>query len=127
MAAMARKPGSISRQASRAAVFFISHSTSALAWASAMADRRGIESTLRAADFPDPQTLRDTAEAGMADDGVADLPDHLRADLCDGLHALARALDRALAAALPASDQLRGTLPRTAANKSGTKSGTKAA
>ena len=80
-----------------------------------------------AADFPDPQTLRDTADAGMADDGVADLPDHLRADLCDGLHALARALDRALAAALPASDQLRGTLPRTAANKSGTKPGTKAA
>jgi hypothetical protein len=71
----------------------------------------------RAADFPDPQTLRDTAAAGMADDGVADLPDHLRADLCDGLHALARALDRALDAALPVSDQLRDSLPRTAVSK----------
>jgi hypothetical protein len=50
----------------------------------------------RAADFPSPQVLRDAAAGGFAADGVSDLPAHLRADLCDGLAALANSLERAL-------------------------------
>ena len=48
-----RRLGSISRQASRAAVFFISHSTSPCACASAIAERRGIEAKL-----PAPSPMR---------------------------------------------------------------------
>lgn len=68
----------------------------------------------RAADFPDPQSLRDTADSGMSVDAASDLPAHLRTDLCDGLHALARSLDRALSSALPAAVIRRDTTPRAA-------------
>jgi hypothetical protein len=57
----------------------------------------------RAADFPSPQALRGAAEGGFAADGVSDLPAHLRADLCDGLVALARSLERVLTNAPPAA------------------------
>ena len=59
----------------------------------------------RAADFPAPQVLRAVAEGGFAADGVSDLPAHLRADLCDGLAALARALEKVLTAAQPSGFQ----------------------
>jgi hypothetical protein len=47
----------------------------------------------RAEDFPDPQSLRDAADADL--DPGQDLPAHLRADLRDGLLALARSIDAA--------------------------------
>jgi hypothetical protein len=53
----------------------------------------------RVADFPSPQDLRAAAEGGFAADGVSDLPAHLRADLCDGLVALARLIEQTLASA----------------------------
>lgn len=53
----------------------------------------------RAAEFPDPKDLRAAAENGLSGNSASDLPEHLRADLCDGLLALARSLDRALGAA----------------------------
>jgi hypothetical protein len=52
----------------------------------------------RAADFPSPHELREAAKGGFAADGVSDLPAHLRADLCDGLMALARSLEEVLTA-----------------------------
>ena len=52
----------------------------------------------RAAEFPDPRILRAAAESGFTADTDSDLPDHLRADLCDGLVALARSLERVLTA-----------------------------
>jgi hypothetical protein len=51
----------------------------------------------RAADFPGPDQLREAALKGPGTDPFSDLPDHLRADLRDGLHALARSVERALA------------------------------
>lgn len=60
----------------------------------------------RAAEFPDPKALRATAATGFAADTSSDLPDHLRADLCDGLVALAGSLERALNAA-PATPDAR--------------------
>ena len=51
----------------------------------------------RAQGFPTAARLRQAAAAGMNSDPNADLPRHLRDDLCDGLRALARAVDAALA------------------------------
>ena len=51
----------------------------------------------RAQGFPTAARLRHAAAAGMTGDPNADLPAHLRDDLCDGLRALARAVDAALA------------------------------
>lgn len=47
----------------------------------------------RAEDFPDPQTLRAAAEGDL--DPAQDLPAHLRADLREGLLALARSIETA--------------------------------
>jgi hypothetical protein len=66
----------------------------------------------RAAEFPDPKALRATAATGFAADTDSELPDHLRADLCDGLVALAGSLERVLTAA-PAIHEAR---PETVAN-----------
>ncbi len=49
----------------------------------------------RAQDFPHPQSLRDAADADL--DPGQDLPAHLRADLRDGLLALARSIESARA------------------------------
>jgi hypothetical protein len=49
----------------------------------------------RVAEFPDPKDVRDVSTSGLAAHGDSDLPEHLRADLCDGLVALAQALERA--------------------------------
>lgn len=49
----------------------------------------------RAAGFPDPQALREAAAEEPGADPYSDLPAHLRADLRDGLMALARAVERA--------------------------------
>jgi hypothetical protein len=52
----------------------------------------------RAPGFPAPARLRQTAAAGLSsDDPNSDLPAHLRADLSDGLRALARAVEAAMA------------------------------
>jgi hypothetical protein len=51
----------------------------------------------RASGFPSPQRLRDAAAEEPGSDPYSDLPVHLRADLRDGLLALARAVERALA------------------------------
>lgn len=48
----------------------------------------------RAADFPEPARLFESAEAEAAPD--SDLPAHLRADLRDGLRALGRSIEAAL-------------------------------
>jgi hypothetical protein len=48
----------------------------------------------RAAEFPDPKDVREAGKGGLAANDASDLPAHLRADLCDGLEALARALER---------------------------------
>jgi len=55
----------------------------------------------RAAEFPNPKALRAAAATGFAADTDSELPDHLRADLCDGLVALAGSLERVLTAAPP--------------------------
>jgi hypothetical protein len=52
----------------------------------------------RVTEFPDPKALRATAATGFAADTDSELPDHLRADLCDGLVALAGSLERVLTA-----------------------------
>jgi hypothetical protein len=52
----------------------------------------------RAADFPTPDRLRKVASLGPDTGAFSDLPDHLRADLRDGLQVLARSVERALAA-----------------------------
>ncbi len=69
----------------------------------------------RAADFPAPQALRDTAGADPGSDPASDLPAHLRADLRDGLHALAHAVEGALAGTPPMAAPRRETLGRTKA------------
>lgn len=53
----------------------------------------------RAAEFPDPQDIRAVSKGALAANGDLDLPAHLRADLSEGLLALAQSLERALAAA----------------------------
>jgi len=50
----------------------------------------------RANSFPTPAQLRDAAAEGPETDPYSDLPAHLRADLRDGLQALARAVETAL-------------------------------
>jgi hypothetical protein len=50
----------------------------------------------RMAGFPAPAQLRDAAAAGLASGPDTDLPADLRADLADGLAALARAVEAAL-------------------------------
>lgn len=52
----------------------------------------------RAGGFPAPAQLRLAAASGPGADPQSDLPAHLRADLCDGLNALARAVEQALEA-----------------------------
>ena len=51
----------------------------------------------RADDFPTPEQLRKVASQGPETGAFSDLPDYLRADLRDGLQALARSVERALA------------------------------
>jgi hypothetical protein len=58
----------------------------------------------RAAEFPNPKDLRATAATGFAADTESDLPDHLRADLSDGLVALALSLERVLIAGTATPD-----------------------
>lgn len=53
----------------------------------------------RAAEFPDAQDIRAVSKAVLSAKGELDLPEHLRADLSEGLLALGLALERALAAA----------------------------
>lgn len=53
----------------------------------------------RAPGFPTPQRLRAAAAEDLGADPYSDLPAHLRADLCDGLRALAHAVEQALSAA----------------------------
>lgn len=50
----------------------------------------------RAAGFPSPATLREAAKAGLATGPDTDIPDDLRADLGDGLMALARSVETAV-------------------------------
>ncbi|MBL9046682.1 MAG: hypothetical protein JNK34_05125 [Tabrizicola sp.] len=50
----------------------------------------------RAEDFPSPERLRKTTEEAALNNPEHDLPADLRADLCDGLLALARAVEVAL-------------------------------
>jgi hypothetical protein len=69
----------------------------------------------RAPEFPDPKLLRATAADGFAAGGDSGLPDHLRADLCDGLMALARSLERALNATPATPDAPREALSNPAA------------
>jgi hypothetical protein len=64
----------------------------------------------RAAEFPLPKDLRAAAESGLESNIGSDLPDHLRADLCDGLLALARSLDHALAKAPSPPETNRETI-----------------
>jgi hypothetical protein len=52
----------------------------------------------RAEDFPTPDQLRRVASLGPDTGAFSDLPDHLRADLRDGLLVLARSVEDALAA-----------------------------
>ncbi len=54
----------------------------------------------RAEDFPAPVQLRQAALDDAKTDPSADLPVHLRADLAEGLTALARAVEQTLAAAV---------------------------
>jgi len=69
----------------------------------------------RAAEFPTPQSLRDAAADDPGSDPFSDLPDHLRADLRDGLHALAHSVGQALNAE-PVEAEARQTTgsPRSA-------------
>lgn len=69
----------------------------------------------RAAEFPDPKDLRDASMSGLAANNDSDLPVHLRADLCDGLVALARSIDRALAAGSSVPDVIPEPVKKTAA------------
>jgi hypothetical protein len=69
----------------------------------------------RAADFPSPARLRDVAGDGPVSERFADLPAHLRADLSDGLHALAHAVERALAAGSRSGEARLGPLPQSTA------------
>ena len=50
----------------------------------------------RAPGFPTPDHLREAAAERQGDVTYSDLPAHLRADLRDGLQALARAVQQAL-------------------------------
>ena len=58
----------------------------------------------RADDFPTPEKLRNVASQGPETGAFSDLPDYLRADLRDGLQALARSVERALTTEGGASD-----------------------
>ena len=51
----------------------------------------------RAVDFPSPTRLRETAASELGSGPYSDLPGHLRADLREGLRALADAIEQALA------------------------------
>ena len=62
----------------------------------------------RAAGFPSPQRLRAVAEADPGSDPQSDLPAHLRADLRDGLLALARSVENALATPPAAAEVAHG-------------------
>ena len=53
----------------------------------------------RSSGFPSPAALRDAAEPGPLGQAFSDLPAHLRADLQDGLKALASAIEAASATA----------------------------
>jgi hypothetical protein len=69
----------------------------------------------RAAEFPTPQALREAAKDGLAANTDSDLPAHLRADLCDGLEALARTLERLIGTPEGQADKRRETVIQTAA------------
>lgn len=66
----------------------------------------------RARDFPDPQSLREAAEADM--DPGQDLPAYLQADLRDGLNALARSIELALVTGTTASPRPAAETVRSA-------------
>lgn len=66
----------------------------------------------RAGDFPAPDQLRVAAAQGPGNDPFSDLPDHLRADLCEGLQALARSVDRALVLQAPRDGDRREAQPQ---------------
>lgn len=68
----------------------------------------------RAGDFPTPEQLRLVASLGPDAGAFSDLPDHLRADLRDGLQALARSVERALASGDPAGEGRREELVQQA-------------
>lgn len=70
----------------------------------------------RAQGFPTAARLRQAAAAGMSTDPNADLPAHLRDDLCDGLRALARAVETALQETpeTPAAEPVRASAARHA-------------
>jgi hypothetical protein len=67
----------------------------------------------RAAEFPDPKDVWDATRDGLAANEDSDLPAHLRADLCDGLVALAKSLERALMAAPALSDERAGPVSKS--------------
>lgn len=69
----------------------------------------------RAAEFPSPQDLRHAAGNGLAANTESDLPDHLRADLCDGLEALAQTIERILTSSEGPPDPLVQSVRRPAA------------
>jgi hypothetical protein len=70
----------------------------------------------RAPDFPEPRALKEATATGLAKDAESDLPAHLRADLIDGLEALARTLDRALSSAGTEPGPRRDSMPKSAAH-----------
>jgi hypothetical protein len=107
-------PGRVSRSMARAFVFADRNADvlrlylpRAIALIAAFPDR--------AADFPDPQHLRAAADSGLGADGVQDLPAHLRADLCDGLRALALSLERVLTGTSPAAEVRREAVSKPTA------------
>ncbi|MCX7288693.1 MAG: hypothetical protein NTW20_14365 [Rhodobacterales bacterium] len=69
----------------------------------------------RAEDFPNPDQLRLVASLGPDTGAFSDLPDHLRADLRDGLQALARSVERAIAAGESPDEVRREELVQQAA------------
>ncbi len=68
----------------------------------------------RAAGFPSPATLRAAAKAGLATGPDTDIPDDLRADLGDGLLALARSVETALTRSRAAPDASVDPAPHAA-------------
>jgi hypothetical protein len=69
----------------------------------------------RADSFPEPAQLRRAAADELGADPQSDLPAHLRADLRDGLNALARAVENALAADTGLAGERRDVAVQTAA------------
>ncbi len=65
--------------------------------------------------FPSPQRLREAAAEGPDTDPYSDLPAHLRADLRDGLQALARSVEKALTAGSSAVGPLPEPVAKPAA------------